>query len=82
MHTYEELPYNHPKCLMDIYLRSKDLDFKDIIGISCDFLLAGMDTVSTAFTIFYYSYLSKKESFPSFFLYKGCKMILIFEATV
>lgn len=55
MHTYEELPYNHPKCLMDIYLRSKDLDFKDIIGISCDFLLAGMDTTSytTSFLLYY-----------------------------
>lgn len=46
MHTYQERSNDQPRSLMDIYLRSKELDFKDIIGISCDFLLAGMDTVS------------------------------------
>lgn len=33
--------------LLEIYLRNPKLDFKDVIGMSCDMLLAGVDTVSS-----------------------------------
>lgn len=32
--------------LLQSYLSSPELDFKDIIGVICDFLLAGIDTVT------------------------------------
>lgn len=35
--------------LLESYLSSPELDFKDIIGMVCDFLLAGIDTVSSYF---------------------------------
>lgn len=31
--------------LLENYLASPELDFKDVIGVVCDFLLAGIDTV-------------------------------------
>lgn len=32
--------------LLEIYLRNPTLDFKDVVGMACDMLLAGIDTVS------------------------------------
>ena len=32
--------------LLEIYLRNPALDFKDVLGMACDMLLAGIDTVS------------------------------------
>lgn len=37
---------NSSPSLVDSYLSSPEIDFKDIIGVVCDFLLAGIDTVS------------------------------------
>lgn len=34
------------KSLLEEYLQNEALDIKDIIGMSCDMLLAGVDTVS------------------------------------
>lgn len=31
--------------LLENYLASPEVDFKDVIGVVCDFLLAGIDTV-------------------------------------
>lgn len=31
--------------LLEIYLRNKNLDTKDVVGMACDMLLAGIDTV-------------------------------------
>lgn len=31
--------------LLELYLRNKNLDVKDVIGMACDMLLAGIDTV-------------------------------------
>lgn len=36
----------HQTTLLENYLASPELDFKDIIGMVCDFLLAGIDTVN------------------------------------
>lgn len=38
--------------ILDGYLSSPEVDFKDIIGMVCDFLLAGIDTVITTFHFF------------------------------
>ncbi|XP_044750477.1 cytochrome P450 302a1, mitochondrial [Coccinella septempunctata] len=62
MHTYQELNYDQPRSLLDIYLRSNELDFKDIIGISCDFLLAGMDTTSYTTSFLLYHLALNKEA--------------------
>lgn len=32
--------------LLEMYLTNPNLDKKDVIGMACDMLLAGMDTVS------------------------------------
>lgn len=37
--------------LLENYLASPELDFKDVIGVVCDFLLAGIDTVCICFVI-------------------------------
>lgn len=43
--------------LLENYLASPELDFKDVIGAVCDFLLAGIDTVCASkihfLTLFY-----------------------------
>lgn len=36
----------HQTTLLENYLASPELDFKDIIGMVCDILLAGIDTVN------------------------------------
>lgn len=45
MSTFSEKEKGSPKTLLEKYLSCDQLDFKDIIGIACDYLLAGMDTV-------------------------------------
>jgi ecdysteroid 25-hydroxylase CYP302A1 len=45
MTTFEEKSQS-PPTLLEQYIASKDLDFKDIVGMACDVLLAGMDTVN------------------------------------
>ena len=45
MSLYNDKPKTSPKSLLETYLASPELDFKDIIGITCDLLLAGIDTV-------------------------------------
>lgn len=51
MSFFNETDVNKPSTLLESYLASPELDFKDIIGMICDFLLAGIDTVYI--TIFY-----------------------------
>ncbi|KAI7815504.1 cytochrome p450 [Rhyzopertha dominica] len=46
--------------LLQSYLSSPELDFKDIIGVICDFLLAGIDT-TTYTTSFILYHLAKNE---------------------
>lgn len=45
MSLFSETEGNKPSTLLESYLASPELDFKDIIGMICDFLLAGIDTV-------------------------------------
>lgn len=37
---------NAEKSLLEMYLTTPEIDFKDVIGMSADMLLAGIDTVS------------------------------------
>lgn len=46
MSLFSEKDNNKEPTLLEQYLANPDLDFKDIIGMVCDFLLAGIDTVS------------------------------------
>ncbi|KAF7994435.1 hypothetical protein HCN44_003907 [Aphidius gifuensis] len=45
------------KSLLEIYLKNDNLDFKDIVGMACDMLLAGIDTsaYSLAFALYHLS---------------------------
>lgn len=45
MSLFRDQDKNNPS-LLDSYLLSPEVDFKDIIGVVCDFLLAGIDTSS------------------------------------
>lgn len=45
MSLFSERDVSKPLTLLESYLASPELDFKDIIGMICDFLLAGIDTV-------------------------------------
>ncbi|KAK0174866.1 hypothetical protein PV327_010587 [Microctonus hyperodae] len=40
--------------LLEIYLRNKNLDVKDVIGMACDMLLAGIDTTSNSVAFILY----------------------------
>ncbi|XP_072396930.1 cytochrome P450 302a1, mitochondrial [Diabrotica undecimpunctata] len=46
---------NSQPSLLDSYLSSPEVDFKDIIGVVCDFLLAGIDTsaYTTSFVLYH-----------------------------
>lgn len=62
MSLFSEKDNNKEPTLLEQYLANPDLDFKDIIGMVCDFLLAGIDTVSfgdcaTLFIIFHYIFV-------------------------
>lgn len=46
MSLFMENKLEKSKTLLEQYLSSPELDFKDIIGMVCDFLLAGIDTVN------------------------------------
>ncbi|KAL3280979.1 hypothetical protein HHI36_004204 [Cryptolaemus montrouzieri] len=55
MSIFKDRDENSSKSLLDVYFSYPELDFKDIIGITCDFLLAGMDTTSytTSFLLYH-----------------------------
>lgn len=55
MSIFQDPNFNSQQSLLDTYFNSPELDFKDLIGIVCDFLLAGMDTTSysTSFLLYY-----------------------------
>nr|CAH7756670.1 unnamed protein product [Callosobruchus chinensis] len=55
MSLFKERDKNTPLTLLETYLSSPELDFKDIIGVICDFLLAGIDTTTytTSFLLYH-----------------------------
>ncbi|XP_050306860.1 cytochrome P450 302a1, mitochondrial-like isoform X2 [Anthonomus grandis grandis] len=55
MSLFSETDNNKGQTLLEQYLSCPDLDFKDIIGMICDFLLAGIDTTtySTSFLLYH-----------------------------
>nr|AGT57842.1 cytochrome P450 302a1 [Leptinotarsa decemlineata] len=55
MSLFSEREKNTPSTLLETYLSSPELDFKDIIGVICDFLLAGIDTTTytTSFLLYH-----------------------------
>ncbi|CAG9771429.1 unnamed protein product [Ceutorhynchus assimilis] len=65
---------NNTQTLLEQYLSCPDLDFKDIIGMVCDFLLAGIDTATytTGFLIYH---LGKSPSIQMS-LYEEAKRLL------
>ncbi|CAH1117643.1 unnamed protein product [Phaedon cochleariae] len=52
---FSERDKNTPSTLLESYMSSPELDFKDIIGVICDFLLAGIDTTTytTSFLLYH-----------------------------
>ncbi|KAG5863274.1 hypothetical protein JTB14_027897 [Gonioctena quinquepunctata] len=50
---FSERDQNTPLTLLETYMSSPELDFKDIIGVVCDFLLAGIDTTTYTTSFFY-----------------------------
>jgi ecdysteroid 25-hydroxylase CYP302A1 len=60
MTTFEEKSQS-PPTLLEQYIASKDLDFKDIVGMACDVLLAGMDTITYSSSFLLY-HLGKNPS--------------------
>lgn len=63
-----------PGSLLESYLSCPDLDFKDIIGVVCDFLLAGVDT--TSYTTSFILYHLAKNRLSQSTLYQECKRLL------
>ncbi|XP_017786799.1 PREDICTED: cytochrome P450 302a1, mitochondrial [Nicrophorus vespilloides] len=60
--------------LLQSYLSSPELDFKDIIGMVCDFLLAGIDT--TTYSSCFLLYHIAKNSPVQCLLYEEAKKLL------
>lgn len=46
MRELEMHPASDEESLLEIYLKNENLDVKDIVGMACDMLLAGIDTVN------------------------------------
>lgn len=72
MSLFNERDISKPTTLLESYLASPELDFKDITGMICDFLLAGIDTVYI--TMFYVNIRFNNSNFQttyttSFILY-------------
>ncbi|CAK9801790.1 Cytochrome P450 302a1, mitochondrial [Anthophora plagiata] len=51
----KDMEVQHSKSFLNAYLENSALDIKDIVGMACDMLLAGIDTTtySTAFTLYH-----------------------------
>ncbi|XP_076269389.1 cytochrome P450 302a1, mitochondrial [Rhynchophorus ferrugineus] len=61
MSIFAEEDINKEVTLLQQYLSCPDLEFKDIIGMICDFLLAGIDTTAYT-TCFLFYHLAKAPS--------------------
>lgn len=74
MSLYKETTTLKGASLLESYLSSPELDFRDIIGLACDFLLAGIDTTSysTSFILFY---LAKNHPCQSMLYHEVCKLL-------
>ncbi|KAF5298333.1 hypothetical protein FQR65_LT01111 [Abscondita terminalis] len=60
--------------LLESYLSCPDLDFKDIIGVVCDFLLAGVDT--TSYTTSFILYHLARNRLSQSTLFQECRRLL------
>lgn len=74
MSLYKETSPVRGASLLESYLSSPELDFRDIIGLACDFLLAGIDTTSysTSFILFY---LATNHPCQSMLYHEVCKLL-------
>ncbi|XP_030747871.1 cytochrome P450 302a1, mitochondrial-like [Sitophilus oryzae] len=54
MSIFSEKDINKDDTLLQQYLSCPDLEFKDIIGMVCDFLLAGIDTTTYSTSFLFY----------------------------
>lgn len=60
--------------LLELYLRSPNLDYKDVVGMSVDLLLAGIDTTSYTASFALY-YLAKNERVQNFLRQESRKLL-------
>ncbi|KAK9686524.1 Cytochrome P450 [Popillia japonica] len=74
MSLFKEREATTSLSLLESYMSSPELDFKDIIGTVCDFLLAGIDTTSYT-TSFLLYHVAKNERVQEN-LYRECKKLL------
>lgn len=49
----QDTSIHRKQSLLEEYLRNEALDIKDVVGMACDMLLAGIDTVGTSRLIFH-----------------------------
>ncbi|EFA04695.1 cytochrome P450 302a1, mitochondrial [Tribolium castaneum] len=71
--TFKEKTSN-PPTLLERYLASASLDFKDIIGVVCDFLLAGMDTTTYSSSFLLY-HLATNPSTQDALYEEACRLL-------
>lgn len=71
--TFKEKTSN-PPTLLERYLASASLDFKDIIGVVCDFLLAGMDTTTYSSSFLLY-HLATNPSTQDALFEESCRLL-------
>ncbi|CAH0558339.1 unnamed protein product [Brassicogethes aeneus] len=74
MSLFHDRDRNKPLTLLESYLASPELDFKDIIGMACDFILAGIDTTSYTSSFMLY-HLAKSQCVQST-LYQESRKLL------
>ncbi|CAH1104790.1 unnamed protein product [Psylliodes chrysocephalus] len=72
---------NSSPSLVDSYLSSPEIDFKDIIGVVCDFLLAGIDT-STYTTSFLLYHVANNPSVQDRIYEESLKMLPVKDGDV
>ncbi|XP_066248393.1 cytochrome P450 302a1, mitochondrial [Euwallacea similis] len=74
MSLFSERNINKDLTLLEQYLSCPDLDFKDIIGMICDFLLAGIDT-ATYTTSFLLYHIGKEPGVQMQLYEETCKLL-------
>nr|QZM07453.1 cytochrome P450 monooxygenase CYP302A1 [Lasioderma serricorne] len=74
MSIFSETDSKNSTSILDGYLSSPEVDFKDIIGMVCDFLLAGIDTTTYTSSFILY-YLAKNPAVQTLLYQESCRLL-------
>ncbi|KAL1498363.1 hypothetical protein ABEB36_009175 [Hypothenemus hampei] len=74
MSLFKDTDINRNLTLLEQYLSCSELDFKDVIGMVCDFLLAGVDTATYTSSFLLY-HVAKAPNVQMCLYQEACKLL-------